>query len=87
MGRLKKDHSGYGTYGKWVKYQYPKINEYPKLNHRRKNTKKWCKGRKGINHEYELIEKSKFLDWVWIVEKCKNCGKQNYKSLKKNPRP
>lgn len=85
MGRLKKDHSGWSTAGKWIKYQYPKIDEDSQMNHHRKNTKKWCKGRRGIPHEYELIEKNKFLDWFWVVEKCKNCGKQNYKSLKKKP--
>ncbi len=79
MGRLKKDHSGYSTSGKWLKYQYPKIEETPMPGKHKKNTRKWCKGRTGILHDFELIEKNKFLDWTWTIYKCKNCGKQKYR--------
>lgn len=79
MGRLKKDHDGWKSAGLWLKYQYPKIEEEPRTTHKKKNTRKWCKGRKGVEHDYELVEKHKFLDWSWKIYKCINCGKQKYR--------
>lgn len=75
MGRLKKDHSNYKTSGLWKKYQYPKVEERY-IHKSSKNTKKWCKGKIGKKHQYELVEEHDFLDWSWKIYKCKVCGKK-----------
>ena len=77
MGRLKKDHSGWKTSGKWKKYQYPKIDETPRRVKKSKDTRKWCKGKFGVKHDYELIQDS---DWRKIPI-CKNCKKQDYRGV------
>lgn len=77
MGRLKKDHSGYAASGKWKKYQYPKIDETPRKGKKSKNTRKWCKGKFGVKHDYELVQKYKWQK----IPICKNCKKQDYSGV------
>jgi len=77
MGRLKKDHSNYKTSGLWKKYQYPKIEETPRRGKKSKNTRKWCKGKVGVKHDYELVQKH---DWMKIPV-CKKCKKQDYRGV------
>lgn len=82
MGRLKKDHTGWRTSGLWLKYKFPTINEYlPRLK-RKKDTKKWCKGKKGIKHSYKLMipkNDTAVLMGYRKVPICTNCGRQDYK--------
>ena len=49
---------------------------------RKKDTKKWCKGRVGEVHELELKESTTFLMWAWDYYKCTRCGKKVYKDTK-----
>lgn len=80
MGRLKRDHDGWSSSGKWLKYKYPKVDdEQPRIVHKKKNTRKWCKGREGVIHDLQLIERSSFLQWSWKLYKCTNCGKKVYR--------
>jgi len=77
MGRIKKEHDGWKSSGLWLRFQYPKINDDEnQITHKRKNTRKWCKGRVGVPHEKELVKKTNFLDWHWTEYRCKNCGKK-----------
>lgn len=46
---------------------------------KRKNTRKWCRGKKGVKHETEWITWNAFkrVSYLggWEIEVCKNCGK------------
>ena len=48
----------------------------------KKSTKKWCKGKVGIEHELELVDDPHWVGKAFIkkytidkLERCKNCGK------------
>lgn len=84
MGRLKKDHSGWKSHGKWLKYQHPKIEEVPKQGKKSKNTRKWCKGKVGVKHDYELsIPRNDHMAIRGFrkLPICNNCGKQDYRGV------
>lgn len=50
----------------------------------KKDTKRWCKGVVGrehqgewVKHEYEMtVAGTRKIIWLWNVKKCKVCGKQ-----------
>ena len=49
--------------------QRPDVQEVPR--HRsKKDKKRWCKGKVGVEHEVEVIYK-----WWFSCHRCKNCGK------------
>lgn len=79
MGRIKKDHSGWRTSGLWKKFQYPKIEDDEEVSrvHKKKNTKKWCRGKVGIKHVKEKVSETKgFLSFSWTEYRCTNCNKR-----------
>ncbi len=83
MGRLKKDHSGWSTSGKWLKYQQPTIAEQPaKGKNKKKDTNKWCRGKVGVEHEWHTYNKKRYNwevdDYVWPYKeiKCVVCRKE-----------
>jgi hypothetical protein len=53
---------------------------------RRKNTRRWCRGRVGVEHDYEERDyyEFKFSGYPWfrdalgsfLVDVCRTCGKQ-----------
>jgi len=54
-----------------------KDDEIPK--HRsKKNTKKWCKGKEGKVHQpiWEKNDKYSWSQSLWLVYRCKECGKE-----------
>lgn len=60
--------------GKYLKEK--PVPEEPKKGRNHKDTKKWCKGVKGREHEYEWKLTNKFPpDWGWYDLACKKCGK------------
>lgn len=77
MGRLKKDHSNWRTMGLWKKYQHPNVYETPKRVKRSKNTKRWCKGKVGREHDYKLKQTE---DWQ-MMPICSKCKKQDYSGV------
>ena len=89
MARLKRDHSGWHSYGLYKKYQSPAVDEpAPKPRVKKKDTNKWCRGKVGVKHDYHRFEKlprSFERDWAWIYVdlKCINCGKKGYVKPKK----
>lgn len=63
--------------------------EVPKHG-KKKNTKKWCRGQVGKLHDTEVkpwkslsFYRDPFNRPVWVVDKCKNCGKET--NFRKNP--
>ena len=83
MGRLKKDHSGYHTHGRWLKYKLPSVVEPPKRSKAKKDTTKWCRGKIGVQH---VIRRYFYYIYVnngrtrtnLIRSKCVECGKGFY---------
>ena len=90
MGRLKRDHSGWGTHGKWLKYQSPKVDERPVKRSSKKDTNKWCRGKVGVEHQYHRYQSKRYqwpqdhYVWDWVKSKCVECGKVTYKRRSSN---
>lgn len=54
--RLKKDHSDYRSSGLWSKYN-PKEHGFK----RKKDTKRWCKGKEGREHDWTEYHPKRYL--------------------------
>jgi hypothetical protein len=76
MGRLKRDHSGWSTSGKWLKYQQPKINEQPVKGKSKKDTRRWCRGKVGVEHDFHQTVRFTFFDEKYYNTKCVECRKE-----------
>lgn len=79
MGRLKKDHTGWRTSGLWTKYQKPNVGDdtFNTIKSKYKNTRKWCKGKVGVEHNYQLVERHE--GWLSFCQsKCVSCGKKKW---------
>lgn len=76
MGRLKKDHGGYRTSGLWTKYQQPTVHDTPLKPRAKKDTKKWCRGKVGVPHEFHQRIWFCWLDEVHYRTVCVNCRKE-----------
>jgi hypothetical protein len=65
--------------------------EVPKHGNKKKNTKKWCKGKVGKEHDMEIgvIARSySSLSGAFVVDKCKGCGKEmNWRWNPAKPKP
>ncbi len=50
------------------------IDQEPRVSRRRAHRRaRWCKGRKGIEHDYEW---GKALSWIGVgFKRCVNCGR------------
>lgn len=74
--RLKEDASSYKAMG-----LKKKLEEIPAVfkHKNKKDTKKWCKGKVGVEHNYELqVPKNEILGGWRLIPICNNCGKQDY---------
>lgn len=86
MGRLKKDHSGYSSHGKWLKYQFDSTGTPVTRVKSKKDTVHWCKGKVGAEHVWHKWQERQWDDELFKYAKtyvdilCKNCGKK--KSIK-----
>lgn len=81
MARLNRDHSGYHSHGLYTKYQQPSVNDFSPKQKSKKNTKKWCGGK--VGREHDLIRYFWHTGWSgtrtkWIRTKCAVCHKEFY---------
>lgn len=79
--RLKEDTTSWKAQGLKIKLKL--IPAAPK-HHAKKNTRKWCKGKVGVEHDYELQippNESKTIAGFRMVPICKNCGRQDYRGV------
>lgn len=79
MARLKRDHSGYRSFGLYEKYQQPSVNEQPPKHKSKKNTSKWCRGK--VGEEHQLYRYFYHSGWngkrtSWVRSSCKKCRKE-----------
>lgn len=99
MARLKRDHSGWHSHGLYKKYQDPKIKEAPVKQKSKKDTKKWCKGKVGVEHDlirtfYRSYNHGRQYDFDYYNGKlmkyiecsCVTCGKTFYRPNNKSIR-
>lgn len=79
MARLKKDHSNWSSSGLYLKYQHPKIEHTVRIKNKKKNTKKWCRGKVGVEHQ--LVRYFHYINGLrrrsnWIRTRCDKCRKE-----------
>ena len=63
MGRLRKDHSGWSTHGKWLKLQAVKTIDNEPKHKSKKNKAKWCKGKAGKEHTLIRLKPLNYCDF------------------------
>lgn len=51
--------------------------EVPQHKGKRKNTKKWCKGKVGVEHSFLPVLKE-FTYMSIRISRCENCGKEKW---------
>lgn len=79
MARLKRDHSSWTGAGLFRKYQQPAIDETIRVSRKKKNTKKWCRGKVGVEHRLERYFWRRSWQSVragWVRTRCVNCRKE-----------
>lgn len=77
--RLKKDHNSYRASG-IIKRDFKHDESQPIREnfHKKKNTRRWCKGKVGIEHDYKKAIKWQIGNHKYYVSKCIHCGKERY---------
>jgi formylmethanofuran dehydrogenase subunit E len=81
--RIKKDKTNWDASNVLRKVTEPP--ERPS-NHSRKNTKKWCKGKPGVEHDYQLYKTERFKwspnnpERLFIHWRCGSCGKREFEA-------
>lgn len=87
--RIKKDDSSWRASGILVRDERwdKSTPEVPKhKGNKKKNTRKWCKGKVGIEHVPHIVE-FEYYTAYFIYDVCKNCGKRlKYKGVRAKPR-
>ncbi len=81
--RIRKDKSNYRASGILRKLTPMPETVKPRS---KKDTKRWCKGKPGREHQYDIVKIDRFTwarSFVWIDWKCKNCGRRDYQSFKR----
>lgn len=77
--RLKEDSSNWKASN--VLRKVTEIPEEVPRRMKKKDTNKWCKGKVGVKHKYELISESKFHRLTWSEYRCTVCRKKHLKSM------
>lgn len=81
--RLKEDSDSWKAMG--LKKKLKIIPDVPRSKSK-KNTNRWCKGKVGVDHEWENIVPHNSYHSTWYKgvrqDVCKNCGKQSYNNTK-----
>lgn len=84
--RLKEDKSNWNASSLIRKITpLPETDEYRK----RKNTRQWCKGKVGREHEWDIVGMRHSYgfyagDAVWFDYTCANCKKQGWQIIKRD---
>lgn len=85
--RIKKDSDSWtagGVINRDTRHDKSAVPEQPKHKPKRKDTKKWCRGRVGKEHklEWKTYEEVKHSSWCakgdsnWFILMCTVCNKQ-----------
>lgn len=54
----------------------PEVPKPPR--NKRKDTKKWCRGKVGVGHKYETVSWPVHASYTsaYVIDKCSECGKE-----------
>lgn len=76
MARVKKDKTGWRSHGIWLRDFV--IHPEKQKRGNKKDTKKWCRGKKGREHEYKRAKKILYSIITRNMMKCIKCGKEKF---------
>lgn len=77
--RLKENKDNWNASGLIRKLSIPPVEVKAKA---RKNTRKWCKGREGVPHDYDLANLEAYTFYpvggcsVWLEYRCQGCQRK-----------
>ena len=78
MARIGRDHSNWAAGGVMRRdFRNTLIDDTPKKWPAKKDTRKWCKGHVGREHDFKPLHE-RFVHWVLHSEVCQNCKKKVY---------
>lgn len=77
MAKLSGDDNSWKAEGLRAKNEDWEARERPPKP-AKKNKKKWCKGKKGVEHKYEPYEKSFGSRTKYGIMKCTKCHKEDW---------
>lgn len=77
MARLSRDDSSWKAHGLAKKYEDWEHDhkQGSKGKNKKKNTKRWCRGKEGQEHDWKPFEKHQRI----AIHRCSRCGKENWK--------
>ena len=77
--RLKEDSDSWKSSGIIKRdFRNDHSDSFSRKKSSKKDTKRWCKGKVGVEHEYKLVESGKISRLYWKTHKCINCGKKDF---------
>jgi len=53
-----------------------KYDERPSTGNKRKDTHRWCKGKIGVDHQWERVQWRRISSMKFRILKCAVCGKE-----------
>lgn len=74
--RLKEDKDSWNASN--IIRKTVEVPEEPKKKPARKNTRRWCKGKRGVEHQFELFDEYRVAGWGIKIESCTKCGKKRW---------
>lgn len=78
MAKLSRDDGSWKAHGLAKRYEDwendPK-HPAPKPKNKKKNTKRWCRGKEGQEHDWKSFEKNQRI----IIQRCDRCRKEDWK--------
>ena len=74
--RLKEDKSSWNSSGVMRKDERNTKIEFKQMRHKsKKNKKRWCRGKPGVEHDKVWVKKVRYNHDFWTLL-CKNCGRE-----------
>lgn len=80
MARVNRDNSSWRAHGLSKRYEDWEADAIPLgTPKKKKNKKKWCKGKEGREHDWQDYHKQYGTRSVWVIKKCSACHKEDWK--------
>ena len=80
MARLSRDNSSWRAYGLSKRYEDWEADAKPLgPPKKKKDKKKWCKGKVGVEHDFQPYEREFGSRTIWRINKCTRCHKEVWK--------
>lgn len=79
MARLSRDKTSWRAYGLAQRYEDWEADAKPLGTPKKKDKKKWCKGKVGREHDFQPYHKEYGSRTIWVINKCTRCHKEDWK--------